>query len=138
MPTRAPRSFLPQGKVRKGQLADFAVIAILVLGLVEMGGVSDAIQEPNRMGNGRPVRNAGAGSKRSRRGEHYTRLRDAWTTLAKRCEPFNFPAEVLETKSDLIRYPLEVTAACKRISTRRSVPRDGTSSNQKYSQPCFT
>jgi hypothetical protein len=23
--------------------------------------------------------------------EHYTRLRDAWTTLAKRCEPFNFP-----------------------------------------------
>jgi hypothetical protein len=22
--------------------------------------------------------------------EHYTRLRDAWTTLAKRCEPFNF------------------------------------------------
>jgi hypothetical protein len=28
---RAPQSFLPQGKVRKGQLADFAVIAILVL-----------------------------------------------------------------------------------------------------------
>jgi len=23
--------------------------------------------------------------------EHYTRLRDAWTTLAKRCEPFSFP-----------------------------------------------
>jgi hypothetical protein len=23
--------------------------------------------------------------------EHYSRLRDAWTTLAKRCEPFNFP-----------------------------------------------
>jgi hypothetical protein len=23
--------------------------------------------------------------------EHYERLRDAWTTLAKRCEPFNFP-----------------------------------------------
>jgi hypothetical protein len=23
--------------------------------------------------------------------EHYTRLRDAWITLAKRCEPFNFP-----------------------------------------------
>jgi hypothetical protein len=23
--------------------------------------------------------------------EHYGRLRDAWTTLAKRCEPFNFP-----------------------------------------------
>jgi hypothetical protein len=23
--------------------------------------------------------------------EHYARLRDAWTTLAKRCEPFNFP-----------------------------------------------
>jgi hypothetical protein len=23
--------------------------------------------------------------------EHCTRLRDAWTTLAKRCEPFNFP-----------------------------------------------
>ena len=21
--------------------------------------------------------------------EHYTRLRDAWITLAKRCEPFN-------------------------------------------------
>jgi hypothetical protein len=23
--------------------------------------------------------------------EHYERLRDAWITLAKRCEPFNFP-----------------------------------------------
>jgi hypothetical protein len=23
--------------------------------------------------------------------EHYTRLRDAWITLAKRCEPFHFP-----------------------------------------------
>jgi hypothetical protein len=23
--------------------------------------------------------------------EHYARLRDAWITLAKRCEPFNFP-----------------------------------------------
>jgi hypothetical protein len=23
--------------------------------------------------------------------EHYERLRDAWSTLAKRCEPFNFP-----------------------------------------------
>jgi hypothetical protein len=23
--------------------------------------------------------------------EHYARLQDAWTTLAKRCEPFNFP-----------------------------------------------
>jgi hypothetical protein len=23
--------------------------------------------------------------------EHYARLRDAWTTLAKRSEPFNFP-----------------------------------------------
>ena len=23
--------------------------------------------------------------------EHYTRLRDAWITLAKRCEPFIFP-----------------------------------------------
>jgi hypothetical protein len=23
--------------------------------------------------------------------EHYVRLRDAWITLAKRCEPFNFP-----------------------------------------------
>src|SRR5262249_18010571 len=23
--------------------------------------------------------------------EHYERLRDAWTTLAKRCEPFNVP-----------------------------------------------
>src|SRR5213079_269115 len=23
--------------------------------------------------------------------EHYTRLRDAWSTLAKRCESFNFP-----------------------------------------------
>jgi hypothetical protein len=22
--------------------------------------------------------------------EHYARLRDAWITLAKRCEPFNF------------------------------------------------
>jgi hypothetical protein len=23
--------------------------------------------------------------------EHYERLRDAWITLAKRCEPFSFP-----------------------------------------------
>ena len=23
--------------------------------------------------------------------EHYARLRDAWTTLARRCEPFDFP-----------------------------------------------
>jgi hypothetical protein len=23
--------------------------------------------------------------------EHYTRLRDAWITMAKRCEPFNLP-----------------------------------------------
>src|SRR5262249_53690586 len=23
--------------------------------------------------------------------EHYTRLRDAWITLARRCEPFDFP-----------------------------------------------
>jgi hypothetical protein len=23
--------------------------------------------------------------------EHYARLRDAWITLAKRCEPFNLP-----------------------------------------------
>jgi hypothetical protein len=23
--------------------------------------------------------------------QHYARLRDAWITLAKRCEPFNFP-----------------------------------------------
>jgi hypothetical protein len=23
--------------------------------------------------------------------EHYTRLQEAWITLAKRCEPFNFP-----------------------------------------------
>jgi hypothetical protein len=29
--------------------------------------------------------------------EHYTRLRDAWITLAKRCEPFNFPA-VMESE----------------------------------------
>src|SRR5438132_14373930 len=98
MPTRAPRAFLPQGKVRKGQLADFAVIAILDLGLVEMGGVSDAIQEPNRMGNGRPVRNAGAGSKRSRKAKHYTRLRDGWTTLAKSCNTSTSPQEDVEPK----------------------------------------
>jgi hypothetical protein len=29
--------------------------------------------------------------------EHYTRLRDAWITLAKRCEPFNFP-DVMESE----------------------------------------
>jgi hypothetical protein len=23
--------------------------------------------------------------------EHYARLREAWTTLARRCEPFDFP-----------------------------------------------
>ena len=30
--------------------------------------------------------------------EHYTRLRDAWITLAKRCEPFNFP-DVTESEN---------------------------------------
>jgi hypothetical protein len=29
--------------------------------------------------------------------EHYERLRDAWSTLAKRCEPFNFP-DVTDTE----------------------------------------
>jgi hypothetical protein len=29
--------------------------------------------------------------------EHYSRLRDAWITLAKRCEPFNFP-DVTDTE----------------------------------------
>jgi len=29
--------------------------------------------------------------------EHYARLRDAWITLAKRCEPFNFP-DVTDSK----------------------------------------
>ena len=29
--------------------------------------------------------------------EHYERLRDAWSTLAKRCEPFNFP-DVADTE----------------------------------------
>jgi hypothetical protein len=49
----------------------------------------DAIQESNRMGDGCQVRNAGAGSRRLQEREHYARLRDAWITLAKRCEPFN-------------------------------------------------
>jgi hypothetical protein len=30
--------------------------------------------------------------------EHYARLRDAWITLAKRCEPFNFP-DVADSKT---------------------------------------
>jgi hypothetical protein len=32
--------------------------------------------------------------------EHYIRLRDAWTTLAKRCEPFNFPDVTESGKMD--------------------------------------
>jgi len=43
------------------------------------------------MGNGGQVRNAGAGEDDPQEREHYERLRDAWITLAKRCEPFNFP-----------------------------------------------
>jgi len=52
-------------------------------------GKPDAIQEPNRMGNGRQVRNTGAGIRQPQEREHYTRLRDAWITLAKRCEPYS-------------------------------------------------
>jgi hypothetical protein len=43
------------------------------------------------MGNGCQVRNAGAGRREPQEREHYERLRDAWITLAKRCEPFDLP-----------------------------------------------
>jgi hypothetical protein len=42
------------------------------------------------MGNGRQVRNADRGSGDPHEREYYTRLRDAWITLAKRCEFFSF------------------------------------------------
>jgi hypothetical protein len=29
--------------------------------------------------------------------EHYARLRETWITVAKRCEPFNFP-DVMDSK----------------------------------------
>jgi hypothetical protein len=40
--------------------------------------------------------------------EHYARLRDAWTTLAKRCEPFNIP-DVTDTEK--IDGPIPVSFA---------------------------
>ena len=57
----------------------------------------DAIQEPNRMGNGRLMRDAGGEADDPEEREHYSRLRDAWITLAKGCEPLNFP-DVADTK----------------------------------------
>jgi hypothetical protein len=41
------------------------------------------------MENGRKVRSADRGSGRPHEREYYARLRDAWITLAKRCEFFS-------------------------------------------------
>jgi len=45
--------------------------------------------------------------------EHYARLRDAWITLAKRSEPFNFP--------DVTDLEKRRAAICALMSTRPSV-----------------
>jgi hypothetical protein len=36
--------------------------------------------------------------------EYYARLRDAWTTLARRCEPFDFP-DVTDSEEVTKREP---------------------------------
>jgi hypothetical protein len=51
----------------------------------------DAIQEPNRMGTTAKYTTLAQEEDDPQEREHYERLRDAWVTLAKRCEPFNFP-----------------------------------------------
>jgi hypothetical protein len=51
----------------------------------------DAIQEPNRMGTAAKYATQPQETDDPQEREHYERLRDAWITLAKRCEPFNFP-----------------------------------------------
>jgi hypothetical protein len=52
---------------------------------------TDAIQEPNRMGTAAKYATLAQEADDPQEREHYARLRDAWITLAKRCEPFNFP-----------------------------------------------
>ena len=51
----------------------------------------DAIQEPNRMGNRRQYATLVQEADDPQEREYYARKRDAWITLAKRCEPFNVP-----------------------------------------------
>jgi len=137
------RNRFPQGKVRKGQLADFAVIAILVLGLVEMGGVRC---DPRAKPHGK--RPAGA----QRRKQTIPKSANIIPACGirgprwrKDASPSTFLPRFWETKSDVIRCPLdvircplEVTAACKRISTRPLGSARWNASNQKYTQPCFT
>ena len=49
--------------------------------------------------------------------EYYARLRDAWTTLARRCEPFDFPDGYGFGRSDQTRTPpqSEVTGGASEI-----------------------
>jgi hypothetical protein len=51
----------------------------------------DAIQEPSRMETAAKCARLAQEADDPQEREHYARLRDAWITLAKRCEPFNFP-----------------------------------------------
>jgi hypothetical protein len=48
------------------------------------------MDSPNGL-KGRQVRNVAQEADDPQEREHYARLRNAWITLAKRCEPFNFP-----------------------------------------------
>jgi hypothetical protein len=48
----------------------------------------DAIQEPNRWEAAVRYATLAQETDDSEEREHYTRLRDAWITLGKRCEPF--------------------------------------------------
>jgi hypothetical protein len=51
----------------------------------------DEIQKSSCMGNGSRCATLAKEADDPQEREHYARLRDAWITLAKRCEPFNFP-----------------------------------------------
>jgi len=93
-PTRAPESFLQQRKVRGRQLAHFAVMAILVLqGAVAVAQWEGQMRSKSQAAWETAARCATLAQEASdpEEREHYARLRDAWTTLAQRCEPFNFP-----------------------------------------------
>jgi hypothetical protein len=76
------------------------VIAIFVCGseFVETGGTRcDRKVKPRGKRPARCAKQAQEADDAQER-EHYQRLRDAWTTLAKRCEPFNFP-DVTQSQS---------------------------------------
>src|SRR5262249_48178653 len=52
--------------------------------------------------------------------EHYARLRDAWITLARRCEPFAFP-DVMYSEN----WGDAPSLSAKRGPPRREMPRRG-------------